>query len=85
MKQPNTEKLRLTPVYIREGQQSCQLSLDQALMLSLKELMDVHGWPAHEAFVQQLSKMSSMTRRTGIGVKEEHATASHTAASPAIL
>ena len=50
-----------TAVCTREGQQGCQClrsSITQAPDALVKELMDVHGWPAHEALcaVQQLQQ-----------------------------
>ena len=62
MKQPNTQRLlalRLSAL-ARDNKvvNSIRSSITQAPDALVKELMDVHGWPAHEAFcaVQQLQQ-----------------------------
>ena len=62
MKQPNTQRLlalRLSAL-ARDNKvvNSIHSSITQAPDALVKELMDVHGWPAHEALsaVQQLQQ-----------------------------
>ena len=62
MKQPNTQRLRALRLsaLARENKvvNAIRSSIAQAPDALVKELMDVHGWPAHEALcaVQQLQQ-----------------------------
>ena len=62
MKQPNTQQLRALRLsaLARDNQvvDAIRSSITQAPDALVKELMDVHGWPAHEALcaVQQLQQ-----------------------------
>ena len=68
MKQPNTQQLRALRLsaLARDNKvvNAIRSSITQAPDALVKELMDVHGWPAHKLSVQfsSFSKMSSMTR-----------------------
>ena len=60
MKQPSTQQLRALRLSAlardNKGVNAIRCSITQAPDALVKELMDVHGWPAHEALyaVQQL-------------------------------
>ena len=62
MKQPNTQRLRARRLsaLARDNKDvnTIRSSITQAPDALVKELMDVHGWPAHEALcaVQQLQQ-----------------------------
>ena len=62
MKQPNTQQLRALRLsaLARDNKvvNAIRSSITQAPDALVKELMDVHGWPAHEALcaVQQLQQ-----------------------------
>ena len=62
MKQPNTQRLRALRLsaLARDNKvvNAIRSSITQAPDAHVKELMDVHGWPAHEALcaVQQLQQ-----------------------------
>ena len=62
MKQPNTQRLRALRLsaLARDNKvvNAIRSSITQAPDALVKELMDVHGWPAHEALcaVQQLQQ-----------------------------
>ena len=62
MKQPNTKRLRALRLaaLARDNKvvNAIRSSITQAPDALVKELMDVHGWPAHEALcaVQQLQQ-----------------------------
>lgn len=62
MKQPNTQQLRaLLLSALKRGKKvvnAIRTSITRAPDALVKELMDVHGWPAHEALcaVQQLQQ-----------------------------
>ena len=62
MKQPNTQQLRALRLsaLARDNKvvNAIRTSITQAPDALVKELMDVHGWPAHEALcaVQQLQQ-----------------------------
>ena len=62
MKQPNTQQLRALRLsaLARDNKvvNAIRCSITQAPDALVKELMDVHGWPAHEALcaVQQLQQ-----------------------------
>ena len=62
MKQPNTQQLRALRLsaLARDNKvvNTICSSITQAPDALVKEMMDVHGWPAHEAFcaVQQLQQ-----------------------------
>ena len=62
MKQPNTQRLRALRLsaLARDNKvvDAMRSSITQAPDALVKELMDVHGWPAHEALcaVQQLQQ-----------------------------
>ena len=62
MKQPNTKRLRALRLsaLARDNKvvNAIRSSITQAPDALVKELMDVHGWPAHEALcaVQQLQE-----------------------------
>ena len=62
MKQPNTQQLRALRLSVLAKDNKVVnafcCSITQAPDALVKELMDVHGWPAHEALcaVQQLQK-----------------------------
>jgi len=62
MKQPNTQRLRALRLsaLARDNKvvDAMRSSITQAPDALVRELMDVHGWPAHEALcaVQQLQQ-----------------------------
>ena len=62
MKQPNTQRLRALRLsaLARDNKvvDAIRSSITQAPDALVRELMDVHGWPAHEALcaVQQLQQ-----------------------------
>ena len=66
MKQPNTKQLRALRLsaLARDNQvvDAIRSSITQAPDALVKELMDVHGWPAHEALcaVQQLQQLQQL-------------------------
>ena len=73
MKQPNTQRLRALRLsaLARDNKvvNAIRASITQAPDALVKELMDVHGWPAHEALcaVQQLQQdvLDDTTRGAG--------------------
>ena len=66
MKQPNTQQLRALRLsaLARDNKvvNAIRSSITQAPDALVKELMDVHGWPAHEALcaVQQLQQLQQL-------------------------
>ena len=66
MKQPNTQRLRALRLsaLARDNKvvNAIRSSITQAPDALVKELMDVHGWPAHEALcaVQQLQQLQQL-------------------------